>query len=137
MAGIKKIDHIGIAVDALAPAVKVFVHALGLADEGRERLDDRQLQTAFIRSGDVNLELIESLGPDTPIAKYVAKRGEGIHHICFEVEGLDEVLDRCRATGLEVIGEPAPGAHGKRVVFLHPRSTHGVLIELSEDSGAE
>jgi methylmalonyl-CoA/ethylmalonyl-CoA epimerase len=133
MAGIKKIDHIGIAVAELGPAVRVFVEAMGLADEGRERLDDRQLQTAFIRAGDVNLELIESLGPDTPIAKYLSKRGQGIHHICFEVEGLDEVLVRCREHGLESIGDPAPGAHGKRVAFLHPKATHGVLIELSED----
>jgi len=131
---IKKIDHIGIAVRDLERAVATFVDALGLDAGDRERLDDRQLETFFCRAGDVHVELLESLSPGTPIARYIAKRGEGIHHICFEVEDLDEVLARCRRKGLEVIGEPQAGAHGKRVAFLHPRSTHGVLIELSEQS---
>jgi methylmalonyl-CoA/ethylmalonyl-CoA epimerase len=130
---IKRIAHIGIAVADLEKAVRTFAGVLGMPDEGREQLEDRDLKTAFLRAGESHVELIESLGEDTPIAKYLRKRGEGIHHICFEVDDLDGALRRCRAAGIEVIGDGGEaGAQGKRVAFLHPRSTHGVLIELSE-----
>ncbi len=133
---IRKIEHIGIAVKNIEEAVRTFADALGLPDEGRERLDDRRLLTAFLKAGDVHIELLESLSEDTPIARFLAKRGEGIHHISFAVDDLDETLRRCREAGLEVLGDgPESGAHGKRVAFLHPQKTHGVLIELSETPG--
>ncbi len=131
---IRKIDHIGIAVRSIEDAVRVFVDALGLGDDGREKLDDRELLTAFLRAGDVHIELLESLSDSTPIAKHLAKRGEGMHHIAFEVDDLDETIRRCEAAGLTVIGGPSEGAKGKRIAFLHPKNTHGVLIELSENT---
>ena len=127
-----RVAHIGVAVRDLEQAVAAFRDVLGLEDDGRERLDDRQLQTAFMRAGDTHIELIESLSEDTPIAKHIRKRGPGLHHVCFDVDDLDAVLERCREAGLEVIGGKAePGAQGKRVAFLHPRTTGGVLIELA------
>lgn len=130
---VRKIDHVAIAVTDLERAVSAFVSAFGLADEGRERLEDRHLVTAFLRVGDVHLELLESLSDDTPIAKHIAKRGSGVHHICFEVDDLDAILERCRAAGLEIVGGGVEaGARGKRIAFIHPRSTGGVLVELSE-----
>ena len=127
-----RVAHIGVAVRDLDQAVAAFRDVLGLEDDGRERLDDRQLQTAFMRAGDTHIELIESLSDDTPIAKHIEKRGPGLHHVCFDVDDLDAVLERCQEAGLEVIGGKAePGAQGKRVAFLHPRTTGGVLIELA------
>ena len=127
-----RVAHIGVAVRDLDQAVAAFRDVLGLEDDGRERLDDRQLQTAFMRADDTHIELIESLSDDTPIARHIEKRGPGLHHVCFDVDDLDAVLERCREAGLEVIGGKAePGAQGKRVAFLHPRTTGGVLIELS------
>jgi methylmalonyl-CoA/ethylmalonyl-CoA epimerase len=138
MARVKSIAHVAIASRALADGVKVFVDALGLADDGREHLADRQLDVAFIRAGDVHLELLESLAPDTPIGTFIDKNGPGLHHICFDVEGLDEMVARCEACGLELIGGAVTaGAQGKRVAFLHPKTTGGVLIELSEDAAAD
>jgi methylmalonyl-CoA/ethylmalonyl-CoA epimerase len=129
---IRKVDHIGIAVKDLAKASDTFLRVLGLGDDGREVLEDRQLETVFARAGDVHVELLHSLSPDTPIAKFIEKRGEGLHHICFEVTNLDDMLVVCKAAGIEVIGGVEIGAHGKRIAFLHPKSTGGVLIELSE-----
>jgi len=129
---IRKIDHIGVAVKDLAKTSNTFLRVLGLADDGREILEDRQLETVFARAGDVHIELLRSLSPDTPIAKFIEKRGEGIHHVCFSVTNLDEMLTVCRAAGLTIVGDVETGAHGKRVAFLHPKSTGGVLIELSE-----
>lgn len=131
---IERIDHVAIAVKDLEQAVHAFVTAFGLEEEARERLDDRQLVTSFLRVGDAHLELIESLSDQTPIAKHILKRGAGVHHICFEVDDLDAVLARCRDAGLWIVGGgPEAGARGKRVAFIHPRSTGGVLVELSEN----
>lgn len=132
---IKKINHVGVAVKDAAAAKRTFVDVLGLADNGEETLDHMDLMTVFCGAKDVNVELIQSLSDDTPIATYIEKRGQGLHHICFEVDGLDAMLDRCRESGIVIIGDgPQEGAQGKRVAFLHPKSTGGVLIELSEDA---
>jgi len=130
----KRLDHIGIAVRDLEAAVRTYERGLGLSCSHRETIETEQVKTAFLPIGEVNLELLESLSPDGPIGRFLEKRGEGIHHLCFEVEDLDAALTRSRAEGFTPVGEPRMGAHGKRVVFLHPRNAHGVLIELCQIS---
>ena len=126
-----KIDHIGIAVKSLA-STKIY-EALGLTVDDVEGVQSQGVKTAFLSVGESNLELLEPLSPDSPIAKFIAKRGEGIHHICFRVTNLQEHLDRLKQQGYRLINEsPVPGAHGCRVAFLHPSAGNGVLIELSE-----
>ena len=126
-----KLDHIGIAVRSL-DAVKIY-EALGLTVEHTEVVASQGVRTAFLSVGDSNLELLEPTGPDSPIAKFIEKRGEGIHHICLRVDDIDEQLARLKERGYRLINEtPVPGAHGCRVAFLHPAAGNGVLIELSE-----
>lgn len=126
-----KLDHIGIAVRSLASA-KIY-EDLGLTIEHVETVETQRVKTAFLSVGDSNLELLEPTSPDSPIAKFIEKRGEGIHHICLRVENIEEHLERLKAAGYRLINEaPVPGAHGCRVAFLHPSAGNGVLIELSE-----
>ena len=126
-----KIDHIGIAVKSLASS-KIY-EALGLTIDSVEDVKTQGVKTAFLRVGESNLELLEPLSPESPVAKFIDKRGEGIHHICFRVTNLEEHLDRLKKQGYRLINEsPVPGAHGCRVAFLHPSAGNGVLIELSE-----
>jgi methylmalonyl-CoA/ethylmalonyl-CoA epimerase len=125
------LDHIGIAVRSLASA-KIY-EDLGLTIEHVETVDTQRVKTAFLSVGDSNLELLEPTSPDSPIAKFIEKRGEGIHHICLRVDDLEAHLERLKAAGYRLINEaPVPGAHGCRVAFLHPSAGNGVLIELSE-----
>ena len=131
----KRLDHIGIAVRDLESAVRTYERGLGLVCTHRETVETEQVKTAFLPLGDTHLELLESLSPDGPIGRFLEKRGEGIHHLCFEVEDLDAALARSKAEGLTPLGEPRDGAGGKRVVFLHPKGAHGVLIELCQRSG--
>ena len=126
-----KLDHIGIAVKSLA-AAKVY-QALGLTIDHVEDVQTQGVKTAFIEVGDANLELLEPLSPNSPVAKFIEKRGEGIHHICFRVTDLESHLARLQQQGFRLINDaPVPGAHGCRVAFLHPAAGNGVLIELSE-----
>jgi methylmalonyl-CoA epimerase len=126
-----KLDHIGIAVRSLASA-KIY-EDLGLTIAHTETVETQRVKTAFLSVGDANLELLEPTSPDSPIAKFIEKRGEGIHHICLRVDHLEEELVRLKAAGYRLINEaPVPGAHGCRVAFLHPSAGNGVLIELSE-----
>jgi methylmalonyl-CoA/ethylmalonyl-CoA epimerase len=126
-----KLDHIGIAVRSLASA-KIY-EDLGLTIGHVETVETQRVKTAFLSVGDSNLELLEPTSPDSPIAKFIEKRGEGIHHICLRVENIEEHLERLKAKGYRLINEaPVPGAHGCRVAFLHPSAGNGVLIELSE-----
>ena len=125
------LDHIGIAVRSLDSA-KIY-EALGLRVDHVETVESQGVRTAFLSVGDANLELLEPLSADSPVGRFVAKRGEGIHHICLRVSNLDEHLARLKAKGFRLINEaPVPGAHGCRVAFLHPSAGNGVLIELSE-----
>ena len=129
-----KLDHIGIAVRSLEQGAKIY-ETLGLAIEHVETVETQKVKTAFLSVGDANLELLEPTSPDSPIAKFIEKRGEGIHHICLRVENIEEHLARLKAEGYRLINEaPVPGAHGCRVAFLHPAAGNGVLIELSEKS---
>ena len=125
------LDHIGIAVRSLDQA-KIY-EDLGLTVEHVEIVEAQRVKTAFLSVGDSNLELLEPTSPDSPIAKFIEKRGEGIHHICLRVDDIESHLARLEAKGYRLINEsPVPGAHGCRVAFLHPAAGNGVLIELSE-----
>jgi methylmalonyl-CoA epimerase len=126
-----RLEHIGIAVRSL-DAAKIY-ELLGLAVQHTETVETQKVKTAFLSVGDSNLELLEPTSPDSPIAKFIEKRGEGIHHICLRVDNIDEHLERLKAEGYRLVNEaPVPGAHGCRVAFLHPSAGNGVLIELSE-----
>ena len=127
-----KLDHIGIAVKSIDAAKKIY-EDLGLTIEHVESVETQRVRTAFLSAGDANLELLEPSGPDSTIAKYIEKRGEGIHHLCFRVDDIEAHLARLKERGYRLINEaPVPGAHGCRVAFLHPAAGNGVLIELSE-----
>lgn len=128
------LDHIGIAVRSLE-ATKIY-EALGLSVDHVETVETQKVKTAFLRVGDANLELLEPAADDSPIARFIEKRGEGIHHLCFRVTNLEEQLARLKGQGYRLVNEtPVPGAHGCRVAFLHPSAGNGVLIELSELQG--
>jgi methylmalonyl-CoA/ethylmalonyl-CoA epimerase len=126
------LDHIGIAVRSIESGAKIY-RDLGLTIGHVETVETQRVKTAFLSVGDSNLELLEPTSPDSPIAKFIEKRGEGIHHICLRVENIEAHLERLKAAGYRLINEaPVPGAHGCRVAFLHPSAGNGVLIELSE-----
>jgi methylmalonyl-CoA/ethylmalonyl-CoA epimerase len=125
------LDHIGIAVRSI-DAANVY-KSLGLSVDHVENVETQGVKTAFLSVGESNLELLEPLSPDSPIAKFIEKRGEGIHHICLRVDNIEQHLERLKSEGFRLINEaPVPGAHGCRVAFLHPAAGNGVLIELSE-----
>src|SRR4051812_18030192 len=126
-----RIAHIGIAVEALERALPLYRDILNLPEVPRDVSDGARI--AGLRAGEPLVELLEAERPDTPIGKFVAKRGPGIHHICFAVDDLDGTLERCRRAGVRLIdAAPRMGAEGKRIAFLHPSSTAGVLVELTE-----
>ena len=126
-----RLDHIGIAVKSL-DAAKIY-EALGLTIDHIETVETQGVRTAFLAAGDAMIELLEPSGPQSTIAKFIEKRGEGIHHICFRVDDIEAQLARLQQQGYRLINEsPVPGAHGCRVAFLHPAAGNGVLIELSE-----
>lgn len=131
-----KIDHIGIAVNSLAEAVPAFSALLGSNSRGEEDVPSEGVRVAFFGTGAGRIELLEPTGPESPVARFLARRGEGVHHVCLAVENLDAALDRAEAAGLRVLDPRIrPGAGGRRVAFLHPKTTSGVLIELSEADG--
>jgi methylmalonyl-CoA/ethylmalonyl-CoA epimerase len=127
-----KIDHIGIVVRDIQEALKAYEAALGLSLREVVQVPDQQVQVAFLPVGESNVELVQPLAGDTGIARFLEKRGEGIHHICVEVDDIEAALARFKAHGVPLIDEaPRRGAHG-RVAFVHPSGMHGVLIELVE-----
>jgi methylmalonyl-CoA epimerase len=126
-----KIDHIGIAVKSLSDAAKIYEQALGLKISGVDQVDDQGVRVAMLNIGESRLELLEPTGDDSPIQKFVSKRGEGLHHIAVEVENIELALANLKASGVRLIDEtPRRGAHNTRIAFIHPSSTHGVLLEL-------
>jgi methylmalonyl-CoA/ethylmalonyl-CoA epimerase len=130
---IKKVDHIGIAVKNLEEAVTFYTEILGLKMEQIEVVEDQKVKVAFIPIGDSEIELLESTDPEGPIAKYIEKKGEGIQHIAFRVDDIDKALEDMRQKGIRLIDQqPRYGAGGARIAFLHPKSTNGVLVELSQ-----
>jgi methylmalonyl-CoA/ethylmalonyl-CoA epimerase len=128
---IQSIDHLGIAVRSIEEAVPLYENALGLRCLGREEVASQRVKTAFFDVGGVHLELLEPTSPDSPIAKFIAERGEGLHHVAFRTDDIVGQLERAASSGVRLIN-PAPveGAAGKLVAFLHPKSTRGVLTEL-------
>ena len=128
-----RIEHVAIAVADLETAVSVFASILGTSDSGRETVESEQVKIAFFDLAGVRIELLEPTASDSPVGRFLKSRGTGLHHIALEVPDIEAALDRCRAAGLETVGDaPRTGACGRRVAFLHPSSTGGVLLELSE-----
>ena len=126
-----RIAHIGLAVKSISASLPLLTGILGLRQE--EISDSDGARIAAVKAGESLVELLEPEGDNTPIGKFIAKRGPGIHHVCFAVDDLDGTLEKCRAAGIRLIDdEPRIGAEGKRIAFLHPSSTEGILVELSE-----
>jgi methylmalonyl-CoA/ethylmalonyl-CoA epimerase len=128
---INQIDHLGIAVRSLDETVPVYERALGLRCEHREEVPSQKVRTAFFDVGGVHLELLEPTATDSPIAKFLSERGEGVHHVAFRTDNIVGQLAQAAGAGVRLINDkPFDGAGGKLVAFLHPKSTHGVLTEL-------
>lgn len=127
---INKIDHLGVAVKNLDDAIEYYENVLGLRCEGIEEVPSQKVRTAFFNVGGVHIELLEPTSEDSPVAKFMAKNGPGIHHLAFGTDDVQSQLDTAKAQGVSLINEsPIPGAGGKMIGFLHPKSTLGVLTE--------
>ncbi|MFQ5997687.1 MAG: methylmalonyl-CoA epimerase [Candidatus Bathyarchaeia archaeon] len=130
---IKKLDHIGIAVKNLQETSRFYEEVLGLKVVGTEVVSDQKVRVAFIPLGDTRIELLEATQPDGPVAKFIEKRGEGIHHIAVAVENIETEIEQLNEKRIRLIDAcPRKGAHKLRIAFVHPKSSHGVLLELSE-----
>lgn len=130
---VNKVDHIGIAVSNLEESIKFYEEILGLKLHGTETVEEQKVKVAFLPVGDTEVELLEATAPDSPIAKFIEAKGQGVQHIAFRVDNIEAALDEMRAKGIRLIDEkPRYGAGGARIAFLHPKSTNGVLIELCE-----
>jgi len=127
------LDHVGIAVGDLAQALAFYRDALGLEVEPPEEVPSQRVRAHFVPVGEATLELLEPTAPDSPIAKFIEKRGPGVHHVTLRVDDLHEALGRLKARGVRLIDEaPREGAEGALIAFVHPSSTHGVLVELKQ-----
>lgn len=125
------VSHIGVAVTDLASALAFYRDVLGLEPDPQESADGATI--ASLHLGETQIELLVPESPDSPVGRFLARRGPGIHHICVKVPNLDQALERCRASGYRLVDQaPRTGAGGHRVAFLHPKSTAGVLLELTE-----
>ena len=130
---IEKIDHIGIAVKSIKETSELLSNILGLKVAGEEIVEEQKVKVAFLPLSDSELELLESTSPDGPIARFIEKKGEGIQHIAFRVNNIEETLDKLKKEGVRLIDEkPRYGAGGAKIAFLHPKSTNGILVELCE-----
>jgi len=130
---ILKIDHLGIAVNSIEDGKDFWSGVLGLNFEGAETVAEQKVTTAFFPVGESEVELLESTAPDGPVAKYIEKRGQGIQHVAFRVENIDEALAELKEKGVKLIDqEPRIGAGGAKIAFLHPKATAGVLVELCQ-----
>ena len=129
-----KIEHIGIAVKSIESSNKLFSALLGAEHYKTESVESEKVSTSFFRTGDSKIELLEASDPQSPIAKFIEKRGEGIHHIAFEVADIKASMKKLKEEGFILLSEePKQGADNKLVCFLHPKSTNGVLIELCQE----
>ncbi len=130
---IKHIDHIGIAVKGIEQAARFWAEVLGLRLENTEVVEEQKVKVAFFPITDSEIELLESTEPDGPVARFIESKGEGIQHIAFRVEDLEEALAELKSKGIRLIDErPRKGAGGARIAFIHPKETNGVLVELCE-----
>lgn len=133
---VKKVDHIGIAVSSLEESVKFYEDILGLKLQGIETVEEQKVKVAFLPVGDTEIELLEATTPDSPIAKFIENKGQGVQHIAFRVDDIEKALEDMKKLGIRLIDEkPRYGAGGARIAFLHPKSTNGVLVELCERKG--
>lgn len=125
------VAHVGIAVPSITAALSFYRDVLGLSPGHPETADGARIVS--LPFGPVDVELLEPTDPTSPVAKFLAKRGPGIHHVCYRVSNLDATLDRCRAAGYQLVDEtPRRGVGGRRIAFLHPKTTNGILLELTE-----
>lgn len=135
--GLKKVHHIGIAVKSLDEALKFFSDVLGLEVERTVVVEEQGMRAAWLRIGDVLLELMEPLGPEGPVAKFLSKRGEGVHHVAFLVDDMGAVAEALRRAGAVLVYEEPRVSHdGSKYNFIHPKSAHGVLVELREEGAS-
>lgn len=131
-----RLEHVAIAVPDLESALGFFRSILARPESGREVIESEGVRVAFFDLGGARLELMEPIGDDSPIARFLDRRGPGLHHLAVEVPDIESAIARCREAGLETVGDaPRDGAGGRRVAFLHPRTASGVLIELSQPGG--
>lgn len=127
------IDHVGVAISDLDESLAFFKDALGLELEPPEDIPSQRVRAHFLHAGDATVELVEPTSDDSPIAKFITRRGPGLHHLCLRVDDIVFALAELKAKGVKLIDEvPRPGAHHSLVAFIHPSSTHGVLVELKQ-----
>jgi methylmalonyl-CoA/ethylmalonyl-CoA epimerase len=130
----KKLEHIGIAVKNLDESNELFARLLGVAHYKIEAVESEGVRTSFFQIGDIKIELLEATRVDSPIAKFIEKRGEGIHHLAFDTDNLAEEMDKKETDGFRLLSDaPKNGADSKSIVFLHPKTTNNVLVELCAD----
>ncbi|MFN8575698.1 MAG: methylmalonyl-CoA epimerase [Candidatus Sericytochromatia bacterium] len=130
-----KLDHIGIAVKDIEESLKFYKDALGLELEGVEIVKEQKVKTAFLTIGETHIELLEATETDSPVGKFIEKKGEGIHHIAIKVENIEKHLENLDEKEIRLIDKEAKvGANNKRIAFVHPKSTSGVLLELCEEA---
>jgi len=130
---VKKIDHIGIAVKNLDETLNFYENILGLKSAGTETVEEQKVKVAFLPIDDTEVELLESTEEDGPIARYIAKNGEGVQHIAYRVDDIEKAIEEMKEKGIRMIDEkPRYGAGGAKIAFCHPKSTYGVLIELCQ-----
>lgn len=129
-----KVEHIGIAVASLSVSIPLFERLLNTSCYKTEDVESEKVRTAFFKKGETKIELVESMKNDGVIARHIEKKGEGLHHLAFEVEDIEQEMLRLKEEGFELLNDsPRPGADNKLVCFLHPRSSNGVLIELCQE----
>lgn len=132
---LKKIDHIGVAVQSLEQVKSLFAALFGLEPDFEETVEEQKVRAAGFRIGESKIEFLEPTSPESPIAKFLEKRGEGLHHVALSVEDIVAVLGKMKAQGLRLIDEaPRTGAEGKKIAFVHPKSISGILLELSQEN---
>lgn len=130
---VKKMDHIGIAVKNLEETLKFYEEVLGIKCNSTEVVEEQKVKVAFLPIGDTEVELLESMEEDGPVAKFIEKKGEGVQHIAYRVDNIEKAIEELKGKGIRMVDEkPRYGAGGAKIAFLHPKSTFGVLIELCE-----
>ena len=128
-----RIDHIGVAVSSIDESIGLYKESFGMAEQHRETVEEQGVKAVLLEVGEGHIELIEPLSPDSGVAKFIEKNGDGMHHVAYAVEDIDAALERVRAAGLRLIDEqPRRGIRGSRVAFVHPKATGGVLTEIVE-----
>ncbi|TET83372.1 methylmalonyl-CoA epimerase [candidate division TA06 bacterium] len=131
---IREMDHIGIAVENIEKAIETYTRLFGVTVDHREELSERSLEVAFLKVGDVMLELICPTSEESIVHKFLENKGEGLHHLCFKTDNVEETVQELKNQSFRLAQMPAKGAHGRIVAFLHPRDCHGVLIELAQEA---